>query len=141
MVTAADGGLGELRAELRFPPTLSSDPSASLRGQLRRQLDGLLKRVAVIGAAGSREADPDQSERDAGEDRGDGRDDEWERMAMEEGVRVREGETVEDFYGEAAFGGGRRRRPAWGAPPRDGIRTERWVAGVGRPTVVRSRIR
>lgn len=52
--------------------------------------------------------------------------DEQARRAMGEGVRVREGETEESFYGEA-FGVGRRRRKA--GPPRDGIRTERWVAG------------
>lgn len=121
------GALAELRAELRFPPTLSSDPSASLRIQLQRQLDGLLRRVAAIGGG---EVDREQREGDAGrEEEGRGDRDDWERMAMEEGVRVREGETVEDFYGEKTFSGGRgrRRRKAWGAPPRDGIRAERWV--------------
>eukprot|EP00903_Cladosiphon_okamuranus_P005898 g5832.t1 len=120
--------LAELRAELRFPPTLSSDPSASLRVQLRRQLDGLLQRVQAA-AIGGGEVGGDQRERDVGREgeRTDRRNgDNWGRMAMEEGVRVREGETVEDFYGGAAFGGGRgRRRKAWGAPPRDGIRAER----------------
>ena len=133
---AGNNALAELRAELRFPPTLSSDPSASLRGQLRRQLDGLLRRVTAVGGGGGASgggggaADPGQKERGDDGEEGLGDRAEWERMAMEEGVRVREGETVEDFYGEAAFGrgrGGRRRRPEWGAPQRHGIRTDRWV--------------
>ncbi|CAN0338952.1 unnamed protein product [Ectocarpus sp. 6 AP-2014] len=44
------------------------------------------------------------------------------RRAMGEGVRVKEGETEEAFYGEG-FGLGRRRR--WAGPRRDGTRTER----------------
>lgn len=124
-----DSQLMELRAELRFPPALSQDPSGSLRGQLRRQLDGLLKRVA----AADEPADPEGRSGGGGAKRRDEeRDDEWERLVMEEGVRVREGETAEDFYGGAYGGGGAggrgRRR---GAPPRDGIRTERWVDEVG----------
>lgn len=126
------GELMELRAELRFPPSLSSDPSGSLRGQLRRQLDGLLKRVAGAGGGGEggRDRQPDatgEAAAAAAAAAGEGID--WEARAMGEGVRVREGETVEDFYGEAFGGGGgrRRQRPAWGAPPRDGIKAERWV--------------
>lgn len=110
--------LVELRAELRFAPSLSADPSRSLRTQLRRQLEGLLKRVPTgsDGDAGSR--DPEE---------GDGDDDsEREKRMMSEGIRVREGETEEDFYGDT-FGGmfdGSRRGSGRG-PPRDGIRMER----------------
>ncbi|CAN0459768.1 unnamed protein product, partial [Ectocarpus sp. 12 AP-2014] len=45
--SSSSSSLVELSAELRFAQTLSSDPSGSLRGQLRRQLDGLLRRASV----------------------------------------------------------------------------------------------
>lgn len=128
--SADSSALLELRAELRFPPALSADPSGSLRRQLRRQLDDLLKRVSVNGGGVSGQGTGDQGHEDVLH--GDGR----ERMrAMGEGVRVREGETEDDFYGEAFGKGG------WGVPPRDGIRTERWVAGWVEPfflTTIRS---
>ena len=105
--------LVELRAELRFPPVLSPDPSGSLLGQLRRQLDGLLRRVPGFDD-GSRGASPAWG---AGGGRGE--------MAMGEGMRVAEGKTEESFYGQEAFRAmfrdGRRRKP----PPRDGLRMER----------------
>lgn len=112
--SSSGSSLVELSAELRFPPTLSSDPSGSLCGQLRRQLDGLLRRSSVGHDHGKAGGGNQETE------------DEQARRAMGDGVRVREGETEEAFYGEA-FGVGRRRR-RWGAP-RDGIRTERWVVG------------
>lgn len=94
----------ELRAELHFPPALSTDPSASLRTQLRRQLDGLVQRVQEAEVARR-----SQRRDGMGDDTGDGEeeeedDDEREARALREGVRVSEGETEEEFYGRA-FGG------------------------------------
>lgn len=119
--SADSSALLELRAELRFPPALSSDPSGSLRRQLNRQLDGLLKRVSVNEGGVGGQGAGDQGQEDVLHGDGRGR-----IRAMREGVRVREGETEDDFYGEAFGKGG------WGTPPRDGIRTERWVGASNR---------
>lgn len=109
--------LVELRAELRFPSALSADPSGTLRRQLRRQLDGLLKRVSTNRRDVSGQGMGDQLPKEMLH--GDGRD---RRRATGESVK---GGTEDDFYDEAFGEGG------WGAPPRDGIRTERWVDAVG----------
>ena len=83
--------LVELRAELRFAPALSVDPTASLRSQLQRQLEGLLKRVP----RGIEESPAPWSSGQGEED-----DSEREDRMIGEGVRVREGETEEEFYGD-----------------------------------------
>ena len=82
--------LVELRVELRFAPALSADPTASLRSQLRRQLEGLLKRVP----RGIEESPAPWSSGQGEED-----DREREGKMIGEGVRVREVETEEEFHG------------------------------------------
>ncbi|CAM9364015.1 unnamed protein product, partial [Pylaiella littoralis] len=106
--SADRSALSELRAELRFPPALSSDPSGSLRRQLRRQLDGLLKRVSANAGGSSGQGTGDQRHEEVLY--GDGR---TRRRA------TTEGDAEDGLYGEAFGEGG------WGTPPRDGIRTER----------------
>lgn len=105
--------LAELRAELRFAPALSANPTASLRGQLNRQLEGLLMRATEVVDGGWRGANNGGGRNGFGVDASEGMTEKVRRKAEEdrmvaEGVRVHEGETEEDFYG-ADFGGMSRR--------------------------------
>lgn len=101
----------ELKAELRFPPVLSRDPSSSLLGQLRRQLAELIRRV------------PGEIEETGREDTaGDGDDDASFWGLDFEGFNGK-GDRWRGAAGDEASGAGFSR--GWGAPRRSGIRTER----------------